>query len=185
MRDCMTDGIEINQNKTDFKMSIKKNRNLMVEQIKRLRAELKESVNEDRYVGVTDDEIRKSIEDRKKWAEKNGIQKDLIKKIEVVIKRALGISKINKIIGPNQSRFVGELNHYFDIGKWGATIEVTKQTRLWQGENDYYKAGIILPGKDNDYKEYRRKYRYKSEAELLKGIFNMLKKEKEDILSYG
>lgn len=55
----MTDGIEINQNKTDFKMSIKKNRQLMVEQIKRLRGELKESITEATIVeGYSEEEKR-------------------------------------------------------------------------------------------------------------------------------
>ena len=43
-------------------MSIKKNRNLMVEQIKRLRHELKESVNESKLNENKDKDLRKAVD---------------------------------------------------------------------------------------------------------------------------
>ena len=149
--------------------------------------DIHESVNE---APVSDDEIRKSIENQKKWIEENGIPKDLMKKIEVVIKRALGISKIKKISGPHKSRVINQIIYFFTIGDRGTDIKVTKHINSFKGRDDYwYKASINLQSpmsyEGEDYMKYKDKYNYKSDAELLKGIFNMVKNEKEKILKYA
>jgi len=151
------DGIEINQNKKDFKMSIKKNRDLMVEQMKRLRGELNE-------------------------AETDGMSKDLIKKIEVVIKKGLGINKLADVSGPAKSRRMGELNYFFKIGSpsialhYGPTqINVTKQISSIKGYDDWYTAAIDMGSWEHGKKQYT------TEAELLKGIYNMVKKNKDEL----
>jgi hypothetical protein len=214
-------------------MSIKKNRELMFEQIKRLKGELKESVNEARAkssmllqakgtniegVKLTDKQKKRLLGIYKMLnhggqrnfdktpisklksayseflgesvneAETDGMSQDLIKKIEVVIKKGLGINKLAGVSGPHRSRYVGKREYFFRIGKpsvslhYGPTqIIVTKQISNFEGYDDYYTAAIDLGGMmGDDWKGYGRK-QYTTEAELLKAIYNMAKKHKDKL----
>ena len=140
----------------------------MEQQVKRLRGELNEANEE--------------------------MSSSLVKKIEVVIKRALGLKKLSKVSGPHKSNVSGELTYFFTIGDvpyayhYGPTIiQVIKQISHFEGYDDYYRAGIALGGMMSDdyggYGDWTNKIY--SEAELLKAIYNMAKKEKEKLTFKG
>ena len=214
-------------------MSIKKNRELMFEQIKRLRGELKESVNENkeaylhiikhggkvRYLHSVHDnpkmggqlfpekgakeylmkqpnikvmkwvqkgsspnadyELKESVNEE----ETKGISKDLMKKIEVVIKRGLGLKKLREVIGPIDDGAISNISKaIFEIGQSTIGGGVFRIEVIKFLGRPIYKAQIdIISTSDYGlygYGGYGRN-KYSNEADLLKAIFNMVKKEKD------
>ena len=128
---------------------------------------------------------------KKESVNESEIPRSLVNKIEVVIKRALGLKKLSKVSGPHKSRVSGELTYFFKIGDVpyahpnGPTrIRVIKQISYFEGYDDYYTTSIDLSAHNDDYKGYGEK-QYTSDAELLKAIYNMAKKEKDTLTFKG
>lgn len=222
-------------------MSIKKNRELMVEQIKRLRGELNEVGKSELYkVGETiklkkgigywdvtqypyggdfqrlsketiatvvdgmvkypNREVRATITVNGKTrtivvssigikesvneAETKDISKDLIKKIQVVIKKGLGTKNLPSV------HHVGADNDdiYFAYGD-GIAVRVINNgesnTKYVFGEPFEDEYTVAIESKDKqDYKGYGDERHNRGEAALLKAIYNMVRKEKNYMLNY-